>query len=134
MVKYYQDRKFLKLKEKWYRKLERSGFTDHEKDEKYLKQYSGKTTGRSEDENHLGGINWDAALAFNIRTSAKAEYYRWASHVLETHRFSSKFDKKVWELHAAGIGQRVIAKELKTFRDRIVATLRRVKEQVKGKK
>lgn len=88
---------YQKLKEVWYKKLERSGFVDAERDEYTLKQYSSRF-------NQAEVVrNWHS----------KTEYYSMAGQFLNTHKFASRLEKVIWEYHANGVSVRDIAKLLK---------------------
>lgn len=86
-----------RLKEVWYRKLERSGFKDIEHDENNLIDYSSSF-------NH----NKRSAKDFY----AKSEYYSMAGQFLNEFKFKSKLQKIIWEYHSNGVSARNIAKVL----------------------
>lgn len=89
-----------KLKEVWYKKLERSGFEDIEKDEFNLKQYSSRFA--------------EATVVRNWH--AKSEYYSMAGQFLNNYKFNSRLEKIIWEYHSNGISIRDIVKILKKVR------------------
>lgn len=94
----FRTKKFLELKEKWYKKLEKSGFDDIETDEDNLKE-------------------WDTSIfsRYNQHTiGAKEEYFRLAGQFLNTYQFKNKRDRLIWELHAEGLSFNDIAKRLKS--------------------
>ncbi len=92
--KFYQTEAFKALNEKWKGKLEKSGFSDIERDEDSLE-------------------NWSTQFARNIEYNrSKEEYYRLAGHFLHSHAFASQRERRVWDLHANGTSIRKIAKIL----------------------
>lgn len=97
---------FKKLKDKWYKKLEDSGFEDAESDEYNLKSWSSvfflKNTLES----------WQA----------KATYYQMASNFLEEYKFDSNIEKAIWEYHANGISARNTSALLKKAKVKSIAT------------
>lgn len=95
---------FDKLKAKWYKKLEKSGFEDIESSEDRLKSYSNKFARKDEYMNSVD--TWET----------KAEYYYIAEYFLNTHKFNSKLEKSIWEYHANGISVRNIVNILKKVR------------------
>lgn len=127
------------LQAKWYKKLKKSGFEDHEQDEFFLKSYSGRVSARdsnefSEDELNAGGyLTWDYVYADTMRSEAKAEYYRWCSHMLNDWVFKTKRERKIFEMHSEGLGVRQIAKALKTYKRKIHEELRALIGRMKGK-
>lgn len=98
--KFYQTEKFKKLNEKWADKLEKSGFKDVESDEDNLKE-------------------WDTSIfsRYNQYTiEARQEYYRFAGHFFESHKFSDNREKLIWKLHSEGLSFDKISVELKKLR------------------
>lgn len=94
---------FQELQDKWYGKLEKSGFQDIESDENHLKFYSSQFAAQFRD-----GA-WQA----------KAAYYQMASNFLEEYKFDTKRDRIIWEYHSNALSYRDIAKilnKLKTTR------------------
>jgi hypothetical protein len=115
-------RKFNNLKAKWYKKLKSEGFEDIEKDEYNLKEYSSHFALR------------DKGRASNpIAMEARLEYYSMARRFLQSHRFDCRFDKRTWELHTDGIGIRVIAKRLRTYRRKVHETIQKLRKEMNGK-
>lgn len=93
----YKTKKFKKLKDEWYKKLEKDGFVDAE-DGDLLKE-------------------WQSAY-FQIRHepeifSIQQSYYYEASHFLNIFAFPSELEKKIWALHVEGKSYREIALMLK---------------------
>lgn len=108
------------LKEVWYKKLERSGFEDIEKDELNLKQYSSR-------------FNQDAVVR---NWYAKREYYSMAGQFLHTYKFGSNLEKVIWEYHTESISVRNIAKLLnktkvtKTNKDKVLAVITKLDKEM----
>ncbi len=94
--KFFETHNFKKLKDKWYGKLEKSGFKDIEHDEDFLQNPS-TPFGRAD------------TAQYN---QSKEEYYRLAGHFLHDHKFTNDTEKRVWELHQSGVGTREIARRL----------------------
>lgn len=98
-----------KLRDVWYKKLEKSGFQDIERDENTLKEYS----------------SWifspKRALLQNGGWQAKATYYSMAERFLQeypfnTERRSGRLSQIIWEYHSNAISIRDIVKILKSLR------------------
>lgn len=88
------------LKEKWYKKLKKSGFNDIEQDEDNLKAWSSKF----------------ATQKVKDLYESKQAYYYMATQFINDYVFSSKIDQIIWEYHAEGISMRDIAKTLNKTR------------------
>lgn len=97
---------FKKLKDKWYKKLEKSGFEDVESDEYNLKSWSSVLFLRKTPE------SWEA----------KATYYQMASNFLEEYKFDSNIEKTIWEYHSNGLSARNTSVLLKKARVKSIAT------------
>lgn len=123
------SKEFKRLEKLWYKKLEKSGFEDLER-------------GSGSQDKPLRSVSADEFNLFLNRTQHggfhfKQEYYRIAGHFLHDNRFESKFDKKVWSLHAQGISIRKIVKILKlekiaTYRKEVDETIRRLANKMKS--
>ncbi len=103
-LKQYKPDEYAKVREVWYKKLERSGFEDIEQDE-----YNFKT-----------GLN-----SYRFRNSdvprdyhAKSEYYSMAGQFLHAYAFASTLEKVIWEYHSHAISVRNIAKLLRKVKTR----------------
>lgn len=97
-----QDKDFKKLKETWYKKLEKSGFEDLENDDGQLL-------------NHVSSI--PTRVRFNIdEFKAKEDYYRLAGQFLHDYTGFTSQTKKIWEMHQSGVSIRNIAKKIKVFK------------------
>ncbi len=90
---------FKSLQEKWYKKLEKSGFKDAEDSQENLHTWS-----------YIFSRNCDKHKELML---AKQTYYRMATNFLNDYNFESNLDKVIWEYHANGISVRDIAKLLK---------------------
>lgn len=86
-------KQFQALQKKWYSKLSRSGFEDIEDSEGRLIRWSNKAT--------------------TVYRDSQAEYYRWAAQCIHDQKFPSRIDKKIWTLHASGMTEVAIAKEMR---------------------
>lgn len=86
---------FNQLQAKWYKKLDKSGFSDIEQPVTYK---SGAADGNL--------ILWQGGYFTGNYTSEefkeKEEYYRMAGQFLHEYEFADKNEKAVWELHARG--------------------------------
>lgn len=112
---WYQDPKFLKLRQKWYRKLEKDGFEDQE-----IIDWS---TGESG--NLLQGITTAQVVRFGKdRAEERMEYYRLAeqyrNHLEETRKYGQRNWKlKAWRLHSEGMSAMQIQKETGVHRSKV---------------
>lgn len=91
---------FLKLKDLWYKKLEKSGFVDIERDEQTLKRPLTSVFGKQRKAKNI------------IRWRAKQDYFYMAEHFLNNFKFKNKFEENVWMYHANGLSLRNITKVL----------------------
>lgn len=101
---------FQRLKEQWYARVRATGFRDIESPTGIIPRRSAPAA-RAGEIAHL-----EAARAF-----------------LETHRFASHWEKRVWELHADGISNRQIARLLRNGRKRVEAALARLTAAMEGR-
>lgn len=129
----WNDPKLSKLKAKWYAKLKKKGFEDIEHDERNLKQFSGKTSiddelGRSKLERWA---QWGKLP--QIKNHIKYEYFSECRRFLEIHKFKNKTERKMFEMHSDGLGVRVIAVSLKTYRRKVHETIQRLVKVMRGK-
>lgn len=126
-----KSKSFSKLEKVWYKKLRKSGFVDIEYDEKNLKQFSGKTSiDRDDGSSKLDGWHKMGATT-SIRDHWKFNYYQRARDFLRTYEFKNKTERKIFEMHSEGIGIRVIAKELRTYRRKIHELLQALIKEMK---
>ncbi len=111
----FKTSKFKALKDKWYKKLEKSGFEDIE-DNKY-------------EEPKLKAYHY---LRFKVVEpsvhAARAKYYENCRGVLANHRFQSPLYRRIWELHTEGLSLREIESEIKQYykKDTINAIIRKI--------
>lgn len=99
--KFYETEAFQELETKWKAKLEKAGFRDIEYSDGKLNSYTEFTRG--------GYKGYKSRQPYY---ESVEEYYRMAGHFEHDHHFSNDKDKLVWKLHAAGISERNIVKEL----------------------
>lgn len=114
--KFYKNKSFQKLQEKWYGKLKKEGFEDAEHDEDHLKLHH--------------KYRFDAYCE-EITYNAKESYYRLAGQFLGDHNFKTKTDKVIWDLHSQGFSYREIVKlarrhGIRTKKDKVLATVQRL--------
>jgi hypothetical protein len=74
---------FNKLKAKWYKRLEQSGFRDIEQDEIYFKAAATSIIDKRR-------VTW----------AIQAEYYSMAREFLNDYKFANPLDKAIWAQHA----------------------------------
>jgi hypothetical protein len=107
--------KFKKLRDKWYAKLEKTGFKDIE-DNKY-------------DEPKLKVYDYlkFKAIPPDLH-EARKKYYSNCRDVLNVHRFESVLHRKIWELHTDGMSLREIERAIKQEykKDTINAIIRKI--------
>lgn len=100
----FKTKKFEDLKDKWYKKLEKSGFKDIEQDEDNLKE-------------------WESfAFCGRYQKSlfqSKEAYFQMAGQFLHTYKFKNERDRFIWECHADGKTITQIAEALKKRRFKI---------------
>ena len=98
MTNQFKTTKFQQLRLKWYKKLAREGFVDIEQDEHNLKA-------------------WESTLAKYRYTSKRftstEKYYQLAGQFLNSYKFETKKDRRVWELHSGGLSERKLAKKMR---------------------
>lgn len=115
---------FKKLQDKWYKKLEKSGFEDIEQADGNLKQWHSQyfITRHTTFE---GKSSWNKKKKLDATWfTSQEEYYQLAGAFLHDHEFSSKTEKLIWEMHSNGMSQVDIYKALlkkgnKVYRDGI---------------
>lgn len=97
----FQTKEFKDLKDKWYKKLEKSGFVDLEQNEDQLKQWEAGAFGNR----------------YSVETfSSNQKYFELAGQFFFDNKFVSKLEKKVWELHSKGITLYAIADKVKVIK------------------
>ncbi len=102
---------YKKLKARWYKKLEESGFEDIENDDGTLK-------------NEVDPRTVANAMATK---ELREEYYVLATQFLETYKEFTPSSKKIWALHCTGLGAHKIAKQLEITLGRADSTLTKLK-------
>lgn len=132
-MKFNKTKQFKTLEKKWYARIEKSGFEDIEHDEVNLKQFSGVTsTYRKDGSSKIEDwAEWGKSVP--IKEHWKTEYYSRCRQFLHEYKFKNKTDKKIFEMHSEGLGERVIAAELKTYRRKVQETLKRIIKDMKSK-
>lgn len=98
---FWESKKFLKLNEKWAKKLKRSGFEDAEEfnsPNEMMKQHHN---------HHFLERNKHLPIAETV------EYYESCKELLNTREFKTRLERRVWELYCEGFGGRYIAKTLR---------------------
>ncbi len=67
--------------------------------------------------------------------AAKQTYYNIAGQFLNDHKFKNAWERKVWAMHADGLGIREIAAKIKRpgLKDKIHITLRRLEKEMINK-
>lgn len=96
----FNNKKFRELRDKWYKKLERSGFDDIENNnlpEPTLKQKH----------------NFQFKNVPQDVYEARLKYFANCRDLLLTYKFASILEKRIWELHTKGKSLREIEKEIK---------------------
>jgi len=96
----FRTKKFKELQERWYKKLEKSGFEDVEDmtlNEPLLK-------------------NWDNFRYRKVTPEeyeSRTRYYSNCRDVLNTYPFERAIHRRIWELHTEGLSLRQIEKTIK---------------------
>lgn len=115
-----KSKEFKKLQDKWYGKLEKSGFVDLEQADGNLKSWSSGAYRDYEDP--------------NLRES-KEEYYRLAGQFLHSFKFESKRERTIWEFHSRGVSIRDIVgllarRNIRTCRFTVHQVLQKLKKEL----
>ena len=110
----FRTNEFNELKDFWYDKLKESGFKDIEQDEERLTQW------------HTGYFY--SRHPSSLRFRSRETYYQIGSQFLETHIFETDYQKKIWELHIAGLSIRQIALEERTKACRVFIVVRALRQ------
>ncbi len=103
---FWSTKEFKALNAKWAKRLEESGFEDAERlvnDDYVLIDFHQHKFGRTDRNDTL-------------TTENRAEYYRLAGQFLHTHKFKSKRDSFIWQLHCEGLSRAKILRRLKAAR------------------
>lgn len=113
----FKTKKFKSLKEKWYKKLEKSGFEDIEDnslEEPLIKDWHSRRFKK-----------WPKEV-FDFRL----KYYADARSLLHTYAFESELHKRIWELHSEGWSLRDIEQEIGEYKkDTINHIIHKIKLQ-----
>lgn len=126
----FNNPEFNKLREVWYRKLERTGFEDAERDDYKIKNPSFNYA-------HIDKRRKFTMEQAHIYWAAKHEYYYLANQFLHSHKFKNPRERNIWEYHSNGIGIRSIVKTInkvsssKTTKDIVWKTLKRLQKIMK---
>lgn len=119
----FNNPKFKKLQNTWYKKLEKSGFEDIEdhrtKDEKLKSWHSMRFF-----LNYESGTRW----------RAKETYFQNALWFLENYCFDTSKDKRIWACHAEGLSIRETAKKLNYSRTIVFRAIKRLRSAMNGNK
>lgn len=110
-----KSKEFQKLQKQWYKKLEKTGFKDAEQEDGNLKVW---------ESSYFSSRYSEGAF------SAKEDYYRLAGQFLHSHKFETPKEQRIWSLHAEGKSIRTIAKELKTYPQKIHAIIQRLSKEM----
>lgn len=107
--------KFKKLQKEWYEKLKKEGFDNIERKDGSVRGL-GSSRNSPGNPGHNKGYHWHEREVYN---KSKEEYFRLAGHFLYEHKFSSKLERYIWELHANGLGVRSIVSTLHELKNPI---------------
>jgi hypothetical protein len=113
----HNSNEFKKLQDKWYKKLDKSGFEDIERRDGRIKRetihelnkllYSTKHTNKSSKSDEL---NTQTTIE---KFEDKRTYFTLAEHFLHEHTFADELEKTIWSFHVEGYSARETVKELK---------------------
>lgn len=118
---YWKTKKFQKLAQQWNKKLAKSGLTDVENqhpEEPMLNTW----------DDHYFRRRFTAESALS-----RQDYYYIATQFLNTYKFESIRERKIWELHAEGLSFREIAQKLKIGKTTAHALFKKLKKACFGK-
>lgn len=112
-------KQFLKLQQKWYKKLEKSGFKDIESPLKPGQPLK----------------HWDS-IDFQLDHTKetfleKQRYYELAGQLLHSFKFKSRIDRRIWKMHAEGVSTTDIAKKLNLYRTTIHRIIKKYASYIK---
>jgi hypothetical protein len=99
--KFYETPEFMKLNEKWAKKLEKDGFEDIEEfnsPKELLKSWHNMRFAAKNNPDMLNETR---------------DYYLAATNLLNTFTFKNNRDRKIWTMHSEGITERRIAEKLR---------------------
>lgn len=108
------------LQKKWYKKLKDTGFNDIEDTDSVNEMLK----------------TWDSHYFIYVTTpeqfQARSDYYDRCSTFLNEHKFLTKLDKKIWELHSEGIPLRTAAKQVNKSVAFVFKATRRLRAAMNG--
>lgn len=110
-----------KLRREWAERLKAAGFEDLE---------SGRDPdGPLSDRGNLHPVDHTPSELERLadRMEDGADYQSWARHVLHTTHWRNAAERRIWELHCDGLGDRDIAATLTIKRHRVQAVLSAIK-------
>lgn len=112
-------KQFLKLQQKWYRKLARSGFKDIESPLKPGQPLK----------------HWDS-VDFQLDHTKESflerqRYYELAGQLLHDFHFKNKVDKKIWEMHSNGVSLTIISEKVKLHRNTVHRIIKKYASYIK---
>lgn len=121
-AKFYDTPSFKALNEKWQQKLSDKGFKDIETPNEKLRLWHSEYFANKK--------RFDPEVV-----EARQNYYRIAGQFLNEHPFKCAFDRKVWTMHADGMGIREIAAKIKRpgLKDKIHTALKRLEIEMINK-
>jgi hypothetical protein len=102
------------LQREWYAKLKASGFEDIE---------TGGEDGLLKTDKRIEDGRGD-------EYQASAEYYRRAGRFLHARRWEDVTERRIWELHAAGMGMNEIARSERHGNTKVHATVNRLRAEM----
>jgi hypothetical protein len=117
--KFYETPEFMKLNEKWNKKLEKAGFEDIEEfnsPKELLKAWH--------------NTRFAAKYTLNMFDETR-EYYLAAANLLNTFTFKNHRDRKIWTMHSEGIPERHIAQKLNITDWRVRKLIKMLQPRIK---
>lgn len=100
------------LKSEWYAKLKKKGFNDIEDNQGRLKEYHSHKFLKNASHHSLEEYKMMSSASIkhisNAYRESKEQYYYMAEHFFNSHKFESKLDAAVWELHSQGFTNNTI--------------------------
>lgn len=139
MSQQFKTAKFKKLQQKWYKKLEKSGFNEIEdtnSPKEFLKRWDSQWfRTRGPQEKVRAGMTKDQSVKIqkNYLISV-AKYYANARQVLSHFNFDTGLEKAIWALHSEGMSHRDIAKELNINPNVAHKAIFKIKKAIYGKR
>lgn len=133
------SKEFKALRDKWYRKLAKSGFKEIEdvnSPNEMLKRWDstwfmGRTSARpgGKDYTETKSINSPYAKASDSGAKFRQiqEYYYLAEHFLGEYQFAKVVHKRYWDMHSKGLSNREIAIKTKHSRKLINTVIKELK-------